>query len=80
MAWIRVIHDDEATGELAAHYKEAQERGRPVSNVEAIMSLNPPAMTAADALHRSWSEDGVLSRRHQEMVAVVTSAINRCYY
>ncbi len=80
MAWIKVIEDDEATGELAEYYGEARARGRNVSNIHKVMSLNPGAMRAIDAFQRTWREDGVLSGRHREMVALVTSALNRCHY
>lgn len=80
MAWIRTIQEDEATGELADFYREAAEQGRRVSNVERVVSLNPRAMKAMAAFRRSWRDEGVLSDRHREMVAVVTSALNRCLY
>ncbi len=37
-------------------------------------------MRAIDAFQRTWREDGVLLARHREMVALVTSALNRCHY
>jgi len=80
MAWIRVIDEDEATGELADYYREAREQSRPVRNVRRVMSLNPKALHALEAFQRSWREEGVLEPRHREMVALVTSVINRCYY
>jgi len=80
MAWIRVIDQDEATGELADYYREAREQGRPVRNVRRVMSLNPRALNALEAFQRSWREEGVLIPRHREMVALVTSVLNRCYY
>ena len=80
MPWIQVSNEDEATGELAEYYDRAKTQGRRVSNIQTIMSLNPGAMAAVDAFQRSWREDGVLSVRHREMVALVTSALNRCHY
>ncbi len=80
MAWIKVIEEHDATGELAEYYRDARARGRNISNIHGIMSLNPGAMRAIDAFQRSWREDGVLSDRHREMVALVTSALNRCHY
>ncbi len=80
MAWIRVIQHDEASGELAEYYRQIQVEGRRVSNVQKAISMNPKAMNALDALQRSFEENGVLSPRHREMIAVVTSALNRCHY
>ena len=79
MAWIKVIHENEATGELAEYYRNAQEASR-VGNVQKVMSLNPKAMKAVDDLLNSWRQENVLSSLQQEMIAVVTSALNRCYY
>ncbi|MDP6419834.1 MAG: carboxymuconolactone decarboxylase family protein [SAR202 cluster bacterium] len=80
MAWIKIVDEQEATGDLAAYYDEAHAQGRRIVNVHSVLSLNPGAMRAIDAFQRSWREDGVLSGRHREMVALVTSALNRCHY
>lgn len=83
MAWIKVVHEDEASGELAEYYRNAATSPRKrlrVGNVHKAMSLNPKAMQAVDDLQNSWRQDPVLSSLHQEMIAVVTSALNRCYY
>ena len=80
MAWIKVVNEDEATGEPAEYYRKASEDGRNISNIHRVMSLNPKSMVAIDAFQRSWREDGALSPRHREMVALVTSALNRCHY
>ena len=71
MAWIRVMNEPEATGDLAEYYRKSRERGRSVLNVQKAMSLNPRAMEAIDDLQRSWREYGVISSRHRDMVAVV---------
>ncbi len=80
MAWIQVINEDEAAGELHDYYSRVQEEGRTVGNIQKVMSLNPKAMEAVEIFQHSWREEGVLSHRHREMVAVVTSALNRCHY
>ncbi len=80
MPWIKVINEDEATDELAQYYQRAKAQGRRVSNIHKAISLNPKALYAVDALQRSFEEEGVLSPRHREMIAVVTSALNRCHY
>lgn len=80
MPWIKVVNEDEATGELAEYYEHARAEGRRVSNIQRIMSLNPKAMAAVDSFQHSWREYGVLSPKHREMVALITSALNRCHY
>ena len=78
MAWMQVIHEDEATGELAEYYRNTKRKR--TSNIQKIMSLNPGAMVAVEAFQSTWQENGALTVMHREMVAVVTSALNRCQY
>ena len=80
MAWIKVVEEQEATGELAEYYQQARDEGRRVSNIHKVSSLNVDAMNAIDAFQHSWRENGALEARHREMVALVTSALNRCHY
>ena len=80
MTWIKVIDEDEASGELAAYYDDAKAQSKRVSNIHRAMSLNPKSMKAIDSFQQSWREDGSLQPRHREMVALVTSALNRCHY
>ena len=80
MVWIQVIQHDEASGEFAEYYQQLQSEGRRISNVQKAISMNPKAMNALDALQMSFEEYGVLSAQHREMIAVVTSALNRCHY
>ena len=80
MAWIQVIQHEEASGELAEYYRRLKAEGRSASNAQKAISTNPKALIALDALQRSFEEDGVLSPQHREMIAVVTSALNRCHY
>jgi alkylhydroperoxidase family enzyme len=80
MAWIKVIEEQDAKGELAKYYETAREDGRRLSNIGIVSSLNVDAMKAIDAFQHSWRENGALKARHREMIALVTSALNRCHY
>ena len=80
MTWIKVIEEDEATGHIAEYYEKARQEGRRVSNIHKASSLNPLAMEAIDLFQQSWREHGALEPRHREMVALVTSSLNRCTY
>ena len=80
MTWIHVVEESEATGEMADIYREAKEQGRFTSNVRKAASLNPSAIRALDSLGASFRENSPISHRHREMLAVVTSVINRCQY
>ncbi|HIO64895.1 MAG TPA: carboxymuconolactone decarboxylase family protein [Dehalococcoidia bacterium] len=51
-----------------------------MSNIHKASSFNVDAMRAIDALQHSWRKNGALEPRHREMVALVTSALNRCHY
>ena len=78
--WTKVVEERESTGELAEYYGQALEEGRRVSNIHKASSFNVDAMKAIDALQHSWRKNGALEPRHREMVALVTSALNRCHY
>ena len=78
--WKKVVEERESTGELTEYYGQARKEGRRVSIIHKASSFNVDAMRAIDALQHSWRKNGVLEPRHREMVALVTSALNRCHY
>jgi alkylhydroperoxidase family enzyme len=81
-AWIEVIPEDEADGELAALYDELRspQTGR-VDHVMAIHSLHPQSMRDHQQLYRTLMYGaGGLTRPEREMIGVVVSAVNRCHY
>jgi uncharacterized peroxidase-related enzyme len=79
--FIRLIGEDEATGELAEEYAAARGRAGKVFNIIKAMSLRPRALRAMLGLYRevmfSRSE---LSRADRELLAVVVSRANDCHY
>lgn len=80
MAWIKVIPPQEAAGELAEYYRRFEKDGHPAGEVLQAISLNPRALQGLEILQNSFEEHGVLSPKQCEMIAVVTSALNRCDY
>jgi alkylhydroperoxidase family enzyme len=81
-AWIEVIPEDEAVGELAALYDELRspQTGR-VDHVMAIHSLHPRSMRDHQQLYRTLMYGpGGLTRPEREMIGVVVSAVNGCDY
>jgi len=81
MAWIEVIPEDQAEGELKDAYEQLQEPWGGVDNILKIHSLNLPSMLAHNELYRVVMRGDLhLSRIHREMIAVVVSALNRCHY
>jgi alkylhydroperoxidase family enzyme len=81
-AWIEVIPESEADGELAALYDELRspQTGH-VDHVMAIHSLHPQSMRDHQQLYRTLMYGaGGLTRPEREMIGVVVSALNRCHY
>ena len=81
-AWITVIPEHEATGELKVLYEqEWDDEAQGVDNILAVHSLNPPTLRAhADLYHTVMHAKSPLSRSEREMIAVVVSTLNHCHY
>jgi alkylhydroperoxidase family enzyme len=81
-AWIEVIPENEADGELASLYDELRSaRTGRVDHVMAIHSLHPRSMRDHEQLYRTLMyRPGGLTRPEREMIGVVVSALNRCHY
>lgn len=81
MAYIRVIDENEAEGDLFRVYDEIQRsRGR-LSNILRSQSLDPRGLKVhLDLYLELIYGKGPLSRRERELVAVVVSAANDCKY
>jgi uncharacterized peroxidase-related enzyme len=80
-AWIRVVEEGEAQGELAEIYSEVRgSRGR-VSNVMKVHSLDPKAMRLHLQLylHLMYGKSSI-TRTQREMIAVLVSQLNGCHY
>jgi uncharacterized peroxidase-related enzyme len=81
MPWIRQVGDREAKGLLKKLFDEARERAGKVWNVVRLMSLRPKQLEASMNLYREvmFGESG-LTRAERELVAVVVSSANHCFY
>ncbi|MGH9508668.1 MAG: carboxymuconolactone decarboxylase family protein [Terriglobales bacterium] len=81
MSHIRVVEDDEATGEVAKVYDEWRAlRGRhQVPGILKCFSARPDFLRKviefSDCVHFS---EGHLNRRTKEMIATYVSALNHC--
>ena len=81
MAWIKVIPEKEATGKLKGLYEKYKEPWGGVDNILKIHSLNARSLKAHFDLYRTLMHGrSDLSRSQREMIAIVTSAANRCHY
>jgi uncharacterized peroxidase-related enzyme len=81
MAFLRLIDQGEATGELEREYGAALERAGKVFNIVKAMSLRPAVLARSIELYREiMFGDSGLSRAERELLAVVVSRANDCYY
>jgi uncharacterized peroxidase-related enzyme len=81
MAHIRIIESGEAKGLLKKEYDAAVRRAGRVFNVLKIMSQNPKALQASMRFYLEVMHgESPLSRGQREMLAVVVSKANRCFY
>jgi uncharacterized peroxidase-related enzyme len=81
LAWIKVISEDKATGDLKRTYEEVSRTRGKISNIMRAQSLNPNALRYFLELYVSlmYGKSG-LSRAEREMIATAISAHNQCGY
>jgi alkylhydroperoxidase family enzyme len=81
MPWIKQIDISDATSLLKAEFDKAIQRAGRVWHIVHIMSLNPRAMRDSIAFYiTAMMGESPLSRAQREMLAVVVSFENHCYY
>lgn len=81
MAWIKTIGPKDATGELRKEYSRAVKRAGKVFNILKIQSLNPETLHASMGLYlATMHAPSGLSRAERELLAVVVSWANNCFY
>jgi alkylhydroperoxidase family enzyme len=81
VAFLRLIDVPEARGALRREYDAAIERAGKVFNIVKAMSLRPNVLTASIQLYREiMFGPSPLSRAERELLAVVVSRANDCYY
>lgn len=80
MAWIRWIDQDEASGRLRELYGKRGGRGG-IDHILKIHSLNPESL---EGHYRYYAHimrgPSGLSLGEREMIAVVVSTVNGCFY
>lgn len=81
MAWIKMIAEDQATGQLKTYYKKYGDPFEGVDNILKIHSLNPESLRHHYDLYKHlMAGKSGLSRMQREMIAVVVSKLNGCHY
>jgi alkylhydroperoxidase family enzyme len=82
VAWIEVISEDRAEGHLAELYeRERLPQTNAVDNILKVHSLRPETLDDHARLYRTLMlTPGGLRPAEREMIAVVVSKINECFY
>lgn len=83
MAWIKVIDQKEATGELKRLYDHVTEGDDDVlvDNILTIHSLHPKTLEAHLMIYEELMHgENNLSKMQREMIGVTVSVINQCVY
>jgi len=81
MAHISTISESAPSGLLAEIYAAARKRAGKVYQILKVQSLNPPVLQAMIDLYRTTMFGASpLSRARREMLAVVVSTANECFY
>src|SRR5439155_926131 len=78
---LRLIDENDATGDLKREYEAAAGRAGKVFNIVKSMSLNPRVLGASMELYKAiMFGPSELSRLERELLAVVVSCANDCHY
>ena len=81
MAWIEIIDEENAEGELQELYDSIAPRSGPVDNILKVHSLNPASLKAHFDLYRTLMYGpSELTRVQREMIGVTVSTANHCHY
>ncbi len=81
MAWIKMIPEAEAEGELKEMYDQNVEPWGGVDNILKIHSLSPESLKAHISLYKTvMYGKSPIRRPEREMIAVAVSAVNGCHY
>ena len=76
-----MIDEEKAEGKLKEAYESIAGSGRKMANVLKVQSLNPESMKSHYQFYRSiMFEKSHLTRAQREMIAIVVSAKNGCFY
>jgi alkylhydroperoxidase family enzyme len=81
LAHIRLVEPHEATGVLRSEYDAALKRAGRVWNIVKTMSPNPAVLVGSMHLYTAAMKGpSPLSRAQRELLAVVVSSTNDCFY
>ena len=81
MPWIEQVSVEAATGFLKEQFDAALQRAGRIWHILHVMSLNPRVMDASMGMYGALLfGPSPLPRWRREMLAVVTSRANDCFY
>jgi len=81
MPFIHTISDEDATDALERLYDAARKRAGKVYNIVRVMSLAPRTLQASMGIYIAIMHgESELSRSLRELLAVVVSGANDCFY
>lgn len=81
MSYIKMIDEEKAEGKLKKAYESIAGSGRKMANVLKVQSLNPEALKSHYQFYRSiMFGKSNLTRAQREMIAIVVSVKNGCFY
>jgi len=81
MPHVHVLEYDETSGVARREYDAATRRAGRIWNIVSVQSQLPEVMRDSMRLYSSiMFGESPLTRAQREMIAVVTSGINDCYY
>lgn len=81
MAFIEYITYDNASNELKKLYEQFGGESKQPANIVRIASPNPKVMETMMPFYRAiMFRPSPLSRQQRELIATVTSVINKCHY
>jgi uncharacterized peroxidase-related enzyme len=81
MPYLRLIEENEASGELKEEYDAAVRRAGKVFQIVKAMSLRPGVLKRSLGLYQAiMFGPSELSRAERELLAVVVSRANNCHY
>lgn len=81
MSRVRTIPPEDAVGELADAYAKIGLKRRGEAHILEVQSLHPRALVDHHRLYRTLMfGPSPLSRSDREMIAIVVSASNNCFY
>ena len=81
MTFIRTIDLESATGLLKKIYDDAIRRAGKIWNILKLQSINPQTLRSSLGFYTTtMHSESALSRAQREMIAVVVSRANNCFY